>query len=102
MTVRSAADQLVIAPEELSLDSRTEFRGRANMAIDSIRPGCGRLIVDMERTRSMDSAGLGTLILVQRRAAGRRVRVGLRNVNDDLRFLLAFTKVEDLFDIESP
>jgi anti-anti-sigma factor len=91
---------VVVAPEELSLDSRTEFRRRAVLEIDSMAAGIGRLIVDMTGTKSMDSAGLGTLILVQRRAAGRRLPVVLRGLNDPLRSLLTLTKLEGLFEIE--
>jgi anti-anti-sigma factor len=86
----------------LTLDSREEFRRRAVAAIDSMRAAQSRLVVDMTATKSMDSAGLGTLILVQRRAAARRSRVELRGLNEDLRFLLTLTKLEDLFEIRPP
>jgi anti-anti-sigma regulatory factor len=49
----------------------------------------------------VDSAGLGALMLVQRRAAERKQVVVLRNVNEELRFLLVLTKLDDLFQLES-
>ena len=49
----------------------------------------------------MDSAGLGALMLIQRRAAERRLTVCLRGVTEDLRFLLVLTKLDDLFDLEA-
>jgi anti-anti-sigma factor len=58
------------------------------------------LVVDLTATRSVDSSGLGVLIMIQRRAAQRRLRVALRGVNDELRFLLTLTKLEDLFQVE--
>jgi hypothetical protein len=39
-------------------------------------------------------------MLIQRHAAERRVPVVLRNANDELRFLLALTKLADLFELE--
>jgi ABC-type transporter Mla MlaB component len=40
-------------------------------------------------------------MLVQRRAAERRQTVILRNANEELRFLLALTRLDDLFLLES-
>jgi len=57
-------------------------------------------VVDLDRTNRVDSAGLGALMLVQRRAAERRQIVALRNASDEIRFLLALTKLSDLFEIE--
>jgi hypothetical protein len=39
-------------------------------------------------------------MLIQRRAAERRQIVALRNVNDEIRFLLVLTKLDDLFQLE--
>lgn len=39
-------------------------------------------------------------MLIQRRAAERRQAVILRNASDELRYLLALTKLDDLFMIE--
>ena len=61
----------------------------------------GRLVIDLTPTRTIDSAGLGVLMLIQRRAMERRQRVTLRNPNDEIRFLLTLTKLDDLFDLES-
>jgi hypothetical protein len=40
-------------------------------------------------------------MLVQRRASERRQVVVLRNANDELRFLLVLTKLDDLFQLEA-
>ena len=63
-------------------------------------PGAGRLVIDLTGTRTVDSAGLGVLMLIQRQAAERRASVALRHPNDELRFLLTLTKLEDLFELE--
>jgi anti-anti-sigma regulatory factor len=48
----------------------------------------------------VDSAGLGALMLIQRRAAERRQAVALRNPSDEIRFLLVLTKLDDLFQLD--
>ena len=94
-------ERVVVAPQELGLDSRIEFRREAFSRVDNMPRGAGRLVIDLNATRSVDSTGLGALIMVQRRAAKRRVHVKLIGVNEELRFLLVLTKVEDLFELET-
>jgi len=94
-------ERVVVAPEELGLDTRIEFRREALSHVDHMRAGAGRLVIDLSATHSVDSTGLGALIMVQRRATQRRVHVTLRGVNEDLRFLLVLTKLEDLFELET-
>jgi anti-anti-sigma factor len=88
------------APDRLGLDTRVEFRKAAVQVLDAL-PDAGQLIIDLSRTRQVDSAGLGVLMLIQRRAAERRQTVVLRNPNDELRFLLVVTKLVDLFQLEA-
>jgi anti-anti-sigma factor len=89
------------APESLGLDTRVEIRKAATQLLEEMPEGTGRLVVDLTHTRLVDSAGLGALMLIQRRAAERRQVVVLRNPNEEIRFLLALTKPADLFQIES-
>jgi anti-anti-sigma regulatory factor len=92
----------LFAPERLGLETRVEFRTAAVEQLDRLPEDTGVLIVDLTRTRHVDSAGLGALMLVQRRAAERRQLVVLRNPSDELRFLLAVTKLAELFQLEPP
>ena len=94
------AEKVVAAPEALGLESRSAFRRTATQSLDELPEGTGRLVIDLTGTRAVDSAGLGTLMLIQRRAADRRQTVCLRGVNDELRFLLVLTKLDDLFELE--
>jgi anti-anti-sigma factor len=89
------------APETLGLETRVEIRRAATQLLEEMPEGTGRLIVDLTHTRTVDSAGLGALMLIQRRAAERRQVVILRNPNEEIRFLLVLTKLSDLFQIES-
>jgi anti-anti-sigma factor len=88
------------APGTLGLETRVEFRREAVEQLEALPEGEGRLVVDLTATRHVDSAGLGALMLVQRRAAERRQTVVLRNPSDELRFLLHLTKLDDLFGFE--
>ena len=76
------------------------FRRSASDLLDSLPEGSGRLVIDLASTRHVDSAGLGALMLIQRRAAERRQAVCLRGANEELRFLLVLTKLDDLFELE--
>lgn len=89
------------APETLGLDVRVEIRKAAIKLLEEMPEGTGRLVIDLGRTRRVDSAGLGALMLIQRSAAERRQVVALRNVSDEIRFLLVLTKLDDLFELES-
>ena len=95
---------MVRAPEVLDRDSRTAFRRAALAEVEAAfgaRPG-GRLIVDLSATIRVDSAGLGALIMLQRRAAELRHTVCLRGASEELRFVLVLTRLDDRFEFESP
>jgi anti-anti-sigma factor len=94
-------EKVLAAPEELGLDSRTAFRRATTELLSQLPEGQGRLIIDLSGTNQVDSAGLGALMLIQRKAAERRLTVCLRGANEELRFLLVLTKLDDLFDLES-
>jgi len=88
------------APDTLGLESRVQIRQAALRLLEEMPEGTGRLVIDLGRTRHIDSAGLGALMLIQRSAAERRQRVVLRNPSEEIRFLLVLTKLYDLFQIE--
>ena len=88
------------APDTLGLESRVEIRKAAVQLLQDMPEGKGRLVIDLSRTRQVDSAGLGALMLIQRSAAERRQTVVLRNPSEEIRFLLVLTKLYDLFEIE--
>ncbi len=88
------------APDTLGLESRVEIRRAATQLLEDMPEGSGRLVIDLGRTRHVDSAGLGALMLIQRRASERRQAVVLRNPSEEIRFLLVLTKLYDLFHIE--
>lgn len=94
-------DRTLTAPEALGLDSRVTFRRSASALLDELPEGSGRLVIDLSATKQVDSAGLGALMMIQRKAAERRQTVCLRGPNEELRFLLVLTKLDDLFELEA-
>jgi anti-anti-sigma factor len=91
------AERLVSAPDILGLATRQEFRAAAFALLEEMPDGAGRLLVDLSSTQRVDSAGLGALMLVQRRASDRGQTVVLRGASDEIRFLLALTRLSDMF-----
>ena len=94
-------ERLLGAPASLGLETRADFRRDAVAALEEMPEGAGRLLIDLTLTSHVDSAGLGALMLVQRRAAERRQAVVLIHPSDELRFLLVLTKLIDLFEIQA-
>ncbi len=89
------------APDTLGLETRVQIRKAAFQLLEEMPEAAGRLVIDLGRTRHIDSAGLGALMLIQRRAAERRQTVVLRSPSEEIRFLLVLTKLYDLFLVES-
>lgn len=100
MSTTHVVTRELAAPEELGLETRSEFRRAASTIVDQLPEGGGQLVLDLGHTRRIDSSGLGALMLVQRRAAERGVTVRLREVSDEVRFLLVLTKLDDLFILD--
>ena len=95
----SACERRLTAPDPLGLDTRNDFREAAVALLEEMPEGLGRLVVDLGSTTRVDSAGLGALMLVQRRAMERRQVVSLEHASDEVRWLLVLTKLVDLFEM---
>src|SRR5581483_543528 len=93
--------RVIVAPSHLGVDTRASFRRSAVGLLDALPEGTGCLVVDLTVSRLVDSAGLGTLVLVQQHAAARRQTVRLRGASEELRLLLALTRLEDMFEMET-
>ncbi len=87
----------IAAPAELGLDTRVAFREAATAELDAMPGGDAVLVIDCRGTLRVDSAGLSALMLIQRHAAERGQQVRLEGASDELRFLLALTKMDELF-----
>ncbi len=94
-------ESVLAAPAHLDAQTRAAFREEALVALSRLEAQSGaRLVVDLSETRRIDSAGLGTLVMVQLRASERKIGVVLRGVSEEIRFLLLMTRLEDRFTIE--
>jgi anti-anti-sigma factor len=88
------------APPRLVVDTRVDFRSAALEWLDRAEAsGSGRLCIDMSSTESVDASGLGTLVLVQKRARERGLKTRLVAPQPPIRTLLSITKLEPLFEI---
>jgi anti-anti-sigma regulatory factor len=101
MSATDTNTRVIKAPEVLGLESRGGFRDESVEILGQLPETGGALIIDFAGTRRIDSAGLGALMLVQRKAVERSQKVVLRNLRDEFRFLLVLTKLDDLFEIEA-
>ena len=94
------SDRVLEAPEPLDLDTRSGFRDLAFDLLAALRPGTGRLVIDLGATSNVDSAGLAALVQVQRRAGELGHVVRLRRLDDEMRSLLIVTNLWSLFEVE--
>ena len=59
-----------------------------------------RYVVDMAKLKTLDSSGLGMLLLLHSHAGGKPDSVRLINANTTVLKLLCIAKYEDLFEID--
>ena len=97
-------EAVVTAPVSLDAVSRVPFRETALAALQRLADGGPEafLVIDLSATQRVDSAGLGTLVVLQVRAAEARHGVRLRGASEEIRFLLLMTRLDDKFVIEPP
>ena len=95
----SAMERRLEAPQRLAVETRVDFRSAALEWLDRAEAaGTGRLSIDMSSTESVDASGLGTLVLVQKRARERGLATQLVGSRQAVRTLLSITKLEPLFE----
>lgn len=89
----------VEAPPRLIAETRVDFRAMAMEVLDrSAESGRGELCIDMTVTEEVDASGLGTLVVLQKRARERGLKTHLLAAQPQVRALLAATKLEALFE----
>ena len=93
-----AAGESIGAPVRLVAENRVEFRAAALECLSrSAEAGAGQLRIDMSVTEDVDASGLGTLVVLQKRARERGLVTVLRATQPAVRALLAATRLEALF-----
>lgn len=89
------------APAQLDMNSRNGFCDRAVKLLEEMSPGGGCLIIDLATTHYVDTSAVGTLALLQGKAAERRNVIRLRNANDEIKFALLLARMDELFEMEA-
>ncbi len=86
------------APPHLVAETRVEFRAAALDCLDRMADqGSEMLEIDMSGTEIVDASGLGTLVVLQKRARDRGLATRLSGTRQPVRSLLAATRLEGLF-----
>lgn len=102
MATKSVLSALA-SPERLIAETRVDFRCAALDRLERVaEQGTTELVVDMAGTRDVDAAGLGILVLVQKRAREIGVAIKLSHTQPQVRTLLQLTKLDGLFLLEAP
>ena len=87
-------------PSRLVAETRAEFRA---FALDQLerasRLGARTLIIELGATTEIDASGLGILVLLQKRARERGMATFLDHPSEELRRMLAVTRLDYLFGI---
>ncbi|MBL8961901.1 MAG: STAS domain-containing protein [Gemmatimonadetes bacterium] len=92
---------LVEAPSRLVAETRVDFRSAAMDGLERAA-GCGESVlrIEMGETSDVDASGLGTLVVVQKRARERGLQTILVRTQGPVRSLLAATRLEGLFEFQ--
>ena len=67
---------------------------------DALEAGAREIVVDLAEAGYVDSAGLGTLVMLAKRARTRGAELRLTHLNDDLKTLFRLTKLDTLFPLD--
>ena len=90
------------APARLIAETRVDFRAAAMECMErSVEAGTAALRIDMSGTEDVDASGLGTLVVLQKRARERGLATQLCSAQPQVRGLLAITKLDALFEFTS-
>jgi anti-anti-sigma regulatory factor len=90
---------VLVAPERLIASTRGDFRSAALAHLEQLPAGGTVMVIDMVQTVEIDAAGLGILVLVQKRAKERGRSTILRRTPERVRNLLTLTMLDFLFEL---
>ena len=91
-------DTVVSAPAgALTVANRKELQ---QQVLDALDHGALRLVVDLAATPYVDSAGLGTLVVLTKRVRARGGDLRLANLHDDVRHVLELTRLDTVLTLD--
>ncbi len=88
----------------LECKGRIRFRSETELFRAGVQEALDRgtnLVIDLKGVESIDSAGIGELVMVHMLARGAQCEVCIAGVNDFVRRLLDLTNVASLFEIRA-
>jgi anti-sigma B factor antagonist len=94
-----AAGMAVVAgPAQFIIENRAEVRQRVRAELEQ---GRATVVVDLSKTEYVDSAGLGTLVLLNKEARAAGGCLVLAGLSDHVRDLLRLVRLDEVFTIAS-
>lgn len=98
--ITAPAEGPLAAPSRLTADHRIEFRRAVLLSLEIAAARGDRAVeIDLASTIEMDASGLGVLVLLQRRAHERGLRVRLLDTPHAVRQALSATRLDGLFEL---
>jgi anti-sigma B factor antagonist len=91
-----AAMAVVEGPTQFIVDNRAEVRQRVRSQLEQ---GRATVVVDLSRTEYVDSAGLGTLVLLNKEARAVGSCLVLAGLTEHVRDLLRLVRLDEVFTI---
>ena len=92
----AATVAVVEGPAQFIVDNRAEVRQLVRAQLEQ---GRSMVIVDLSRTDYVDSAGLGTLVLLNKEARAAGGCLVLAGLSDHVRDLLRLVRLDEVFTI---
>lgn len=89
---------VVEGPTQFIIDNRSDVRRRVRAELEQ---GRSTVIVDLANTDYIDSAGLGTLVLLNKEARAAGGCLVLAGLNEHVRDLLRLVRLDEVFTIAS-
>jgi anti-sigma B factor antagonist len=92
----AGAMAVVEGPTQFIIDNRADVRQRVRAQLEQ---GRATVVVDLSRTEYVDSAGLGTLVLLNKEARAAGGCLVLAGLSDHVRDLLRLVRLDEVFTI---
>src|SRR3982750_2459064 len=92
----AGAIAVVEGPAQFIVDNRADVRQRVRAELEQ---GRTTVVVDLSRTEYVDSAGLGTLVLLNKEARAAGGCLVLAGLSDHVRDLLRLVRLDEVFVI---
>jgi anti-sigma B factor antagonist len=92
----ASAMAVIEGPTQFIVDNRAEVRQRVRAQLEQ---GRSTVVIDLSNTEYVDSAGLGTLVLLNKEARAAGGCLVLAGLSDHVRDLLRLVRLDEVFTI---